>query len=168
MKSIFTRSSKTLLLLFTLSILSHTVTAATLTSVIFNSASQKKLSHDTITHKENILLLSAAANNLSVTKYQQLSGKKLSVKNKIRYLFIKYALKPKGERKSMSPSLEGFILGLVLGPIDVLIAYVSSKNKKLRHAALAGGIISIVLFLLFIALVAAALKNIPFGFVFPM
>ncbi len=164
MKLIFTNRSKTVLLFFIIYLSSHAVSAATLTTVVLHDTSYKTLSYDTITRKEKFLLLTSAANNFSIAKYQRLSGKKLSLKNKVRYLFIKHELKPKGQHKSMLPSFEGFVLGLCLGPIGVLIAYLSSKNKQLRHGAIAGGVISILLFILLLALASVALEGISFDF----
>ena len=91
--------------------------------------------------------------SLSDITFDWFELKILSLKNKIRYLFIKHTLNPKGKHESMLPSLKGFALGLFLGPIGILIAYLFSKNKKLRHAAIAGGIISVILFILFIILI---------------
>ncbi len=164
MKSILISKSKTVLFLFTFCFSIHAVFAAVPICIISHQAS----SNDTTVRSDKFLLLKGAANNLSIARYQRLSGKKLSLKNKIRYLFIKHEFKPKGKRNDMLPSIEGFFLGLSLGPVGVLIAYLSSKNKKLRHAAIAGGIVSILLFFLFVIFVAAAFKNIPFSFIFPM
>lgn len=157
---------KTVLIFFILYFLSQTVSAAIIRTLTLPDKPVKtiRFSRKAVVTPD-YLLLSSAANNLSVTQYQQLSGKKLSLKNKISYLFIKHELKAKGTHSKTLAGLEGFALGLFLGPIGVLIAYLTSKDKRLRTWSVIGGVVSVFLFIFLLAAIVSAFQGITFDFI---
>jgi hypothetical protein len=99
---------------------------------------------------------------LSPRKYRVLTGKNMSLSQKIALKFAQYKVK-KLIRKNKHVDLRlitksidgndfhipGFIIGIVLGPVGVLIAYlIEGKNSSMFQWSLIGGLIWLGLFLL--------------------
>lgn|GEM_PF-5137718 len=99
---------------------------------------------------------------LTPQKYKALTGKKMSLSQKVSLKFSQYKVKKMMKKNKMLalPSIAkdidtngfnivGFILGIALGPIGLLIAYlISGKNSSLFKSAIYGGLIWLGIFLL--------------------
>jgi hypothetical protein len=100
--------------------------------------------------------------HLTPKQYRQLSGKKLSLSQKLTLKIAQYKVK-RMVRKNKKVDLmafanaidgndfhiPGFILGIVLGPLGILIAYlIEGKTSAMFQWALVGSLIWLGLFLL--------------------
>jgi hypothetical protein len=100
--------------------------------------------------------------DLTPKRYKELTGKKLSLPQKVTLKMAQYKVK-RMVKKNKPVNLmvfasaidgndfhiPGFILGIVLGPIGILIAYlIEGKNSAMFQWALLGSLIWLGLFLL--------------------
>ncbi len=112
-------------------------------------APNKKMAID---HDQQILIYSLQ-NNLTVKEYRKLSGKKLSLTQKVEYFLIRHKIiKPGPDNKGLI-NFGGFMLGYILGPIGILIAFIASKNKELRRWSIIGlGTLIVSIFIIVLTL----------------
>lgn len=155
---------KTFLVFFIFWSLSQTVSAALNSTASLPGNPAKTTSYRKAAGKKNYLLINSAVNNLSLKEYGKLCGEKLSLKQKLGYLIAKHEIKTGKSHSKPLMALEGFALGLFLGPPGVLIAYLTSKDKTLRNWSVIGGVLSVVLFIFILATFVTAFQGITFNF----
>ncbi len=94
--------------------------------------------HTPVINKDQQALMYCLLNHAPVKHYKELLGRKLSLNEKINYFLLKNNLKKLEENDSSKFNLGGFLLGFVLGPVGVGIAYLTSKNKRFKKWAVIG------------------------------
>lgn len=100
--------------------------------------------------------------SLTPRKYKELSGKRLSLSQKLNLRIAQYKIKRMIRKNKQLDAMvigkaldgndfhiPGFIIGIVLGPVGVLIAYlIEGKNSAMFQWAIIGALIWLGLFLL--------------------
>ena len=98
------------------------------------TATNKKI---VINYDEQVLIYSLQK-HLTVKEYQKLSCKKLNLTQKVEYFLIRHKIIKPGPDKKGLVKFGGFMLGYILGPIGILIAFITSKNKEFRRWSVIG------------------------------
>lgn len=95
--------------------------------------------------------------SLSVKDVEQQAGRKLGFSEKVSFWLIKkHLMKAEGgTRGTAGSAVGGFFLGLILGPIGVLVAYLLPKNRTLRLWSWIGFGVLVVISIFLLSLAAA-------------
>jgi hypothetical protein len=110
-------------------------------------------------HLKKNEISTANAINTVIIKPARFKGGKLNFRERISCFLIKHKIIKTNPNRKSDFNFWGLLLGVTLGPLGVLVAYISSKKKSLRKWSVVGCVTDIglgILFLITIILVIGA------------
>ena len=114
-----------------------------------------------VKNEKGLIRLTEGLTQMTVKDYEKLTGKKLSFINKLFFSLAKKKaiVAHKIQEDTTGFNLGGLALGMFLGPLGVIGAYVFSKDRNLRKWAWIGLAVFVVAILIIGAIETASLFN---------